>query len=103
MNHDEMKKLGMPIYYRIDKFIYFKWNWKRKTKASKEMKHILLHYLDYYNYTQPLVLMIDYLRVRFPITDILKIIKIVSAIKSKYLIHEDYGIFGYEEQYIWRY
>ena len=25
-----------------------------KTKASKEMKHILLHYLDYCNCTQPL-------------------------------------------------
>ena len=36
-----------------------------KTKASKEMKHILLHYLDYCNCTQPFTLTIDYLRVRF--------------------------------------
>ena len=35
-----------------------------KTKASKEMKHILLHYLDYCNCTQPFTLTIDYLRVR---------------------------------------
>ena len=32
-----------------------------KTKASKEMKHILLHYLDYCNCTQPFTLTIDYL------------------------------------------
>ena len=59
-----------------------------KTKASKEMK-------------QPFTLTIDYLRVRFPTTDALEIIKNVLAMKSKYFIHEDYGMFGYEEQYIY--
>lgn len=68
-----------------------------KTKASKEMKHILLHYLDYCNCTQPFTLTIDYLRVRFPTTDALEIIKNVLAMKSEYFIHEDYGMFGYEE------
>ena len=72
-----------------------------KTKASKEMKHILLHYLDYCNCTQPFNLTIDYLRVRFPATDALEIIKNVLAMKSEYFIHEDYGMFGYEEQYIY--
>ena len=72
-----------------------------KTKASKEMKHILLHYLDYCNCTQPFTLTIDYLRVRFPTTDALEIIKNVLAMKSEYFIHEDYGMFGYEEQYIY--
>ena len=38
---------------------------KTENKASKEMKHILLHYLDYCNCTQPFTLTIDYLRVRF--------------------------------------
>ena len=52
-----------------------------KTKASKEMKHILLHYLDYCNCTQPFTLTIDYLRVRFPTTDALEIIKNVLAMK----------------------
>ena len=60
-----------------------------KTKASKEMKHILLHYLDYCNCTQPFTLTIDYLRVRFPTTDALEIIKNVLAMKSEYFIHED--------------
>ena len=48
-----------------------------KTKASKEMKHILLHYLDYCNCTQPFTLTIDYLRVRFPTTGSCRIIRIV--------------------------
>ena len=56
-----------------------------KTKASKEMKHILLHYLDYCNCTQPFTLTIDYLRVRFPTTGALEIIKNVLAMKSEYL------------------
>ena len=72
-----------------------------KTKASKEMKHILLHYLDYCNCTQPFTLTIDYLRVRFPTTDALEIIKNVLAMKSEYFIHEDYGMYGYEEQYVY--
>ena len=67
-----------------------------KTKASKEMKHILLHYLDYCNCTQPFTLTIDYLRVRFLTTDALEIIKNVLAMKSEYFIHEDYGMYGYE-------
>ena len=72
-----------------------------KTKASKEMKHILLHYLDYCNCTQPFTLTIDYLRVRFPTIDALEIIKNVLAMKSEYFIHEDYGMYGYEEQYVY--
>lgn len=72
-----------------------------KTKASKEMKHILLHYLDYCNCTQPFTLTIDYLRVRFPTTDALEIIKNILAMKSEYFIHEDYGMYGYEEQYVY--
>ena len=36
-----------------------------------------------------------------PTTDALEIIKNVLAMKSEYFIHEDYGMFGYEEQYIY--
>ena len=49
------------------------------------MKHILLHYLDYCNCTQPFTLTIDYLRVRFPTTDALEIIKNVLAMKANIL------------------
>src|SRR5699024_12129905 len=52
-----------------------------KARASKEMKHTLLHYLDYCKCTQPFTLNIDYLRVRFPTTDALEIIKNVLAMK----------------------
>lgn len=71
-----------------------------KVKASQEMKRMILHYLDYCKCEQPFTLMIDYLRVRFPTTDALEIIKNVLAMKADYFIHEDYGQFGYEEQYI---
>ena len=70
-----------------------------KTRASKEMKHTLLHYLDYCKCTQPFTLNVDYLRVRFPTTDALAIIKDVLAMKIEYFIHEYYGLFGYEELY----
>lgn len=70
-----------------------------KTRASREMKHTLLRYLDYCKCTQPFTLTVDYLRVRFPATDALEIIKNVLAMKIGYFIHEDYGLFGYEELY----
>ena len=70
-----------------------------KTRASREMKHTLLRYLDYCKCTQPFTLTVDYLRVRFPATDALEIIKNVLAMKIEYFIHEDYGLFGYEELY----
>ena len=70
-----------------------------KTRASKEMKHTLLHYLDYCNCTQPFTMNVDYLRVRFPTIDALEIIKNVLAMKDEFFIHEDYGMFGYEELY----
>ena len=70
-----------------------------KTRASKEMKHTLLHYLDYCKCTQPFTLNIDYLPVCFPTTDALEIIKNVLSMKVEYFIHEDYGLFGYEELY----
>lgn len=63
-----------------------------KTRASKEMKHTLLHYLDYCNCTQPFTLNVDYLRVCFSTTDALEIIKDVLAMKIEYFIHEDYGL-----------
>lgn len=71
-----------------------------KVIASREMKRLLLHYLDYCQCEQPLTLMIDYLRIRFPTTDALEIIKNVLTMKKEYFIYEDYGLYGYEEQYI---
>lgn len=70
-----------------------------KVKASREMQRLLLHYLDYCQCEQPFTLMIDYLRIRFPTTDALEIIKHVLAMKKEYFIYEDYGLYGYEEQY----
>lgn len=70
-----------------------------KVKASREMQRLLLHYLDYCQCEQPFTLMIDYLRIRFPTTDALEIIKHVLAMKKEYFIYEDYGLYGYEELY----
>lgn len=47
MNHDEMKKkLGMPIYYRIDKFIYFS-DFTPQTIYEITMKEIQEKYSEY--------------------------------------------------------
>lgn len=47
MNHDEMKKkLGLPIYYRIDKFIYFS-DFTPKTIYEITMKEIQEKYPDF--------------------------------------------------------
>ncbi len=53
MNHDEMKKkLGMPIYYRIDKFIHFS-DFTPQTIYEITMKEIQEKYSDYKEWYTP--------------------------------------------------
>ena len=40
------------------------------------------------------------IRVRFPTTDALAIIRDVLQLKSNYMLYEDYGKYGYESKYV---
>ncbi len=71
-----------------------------KTSLTKELKQEITKQLERFNPQEPLFLLIDYFRVRFPTTDAENVIKDVLQLKFKYMLHEDYGQYGYEEQYI---
>lgn len=72
---------------------------KGKQPLNDELREVIEKQIERFNPQEPLFLLIDYFRVRFPTTDALEIIKNVLAMKAEYFIHEDYGLFGYEELY----
>mgnify|MGYP003099377046 FL=1 len=71
-----------------------------KAPLTEELKQEITKQLERFNPQEPLFLLIDYFRVRFPTTDAENVIKDVLQLKLKYMLHEDYGQYGYEEQYI---
>lgn len=71
-----------------------------KTNASEELKAEICKQLERLNPLEPMFILIDYFRVRFPTTDPLTVIKDILHIKPRHMLHEEYGRYGYEEQYI---
>ena len=67
---------------------------------SDELKHTLMKQIERFNPQEPLFLLIDYFRVRFPTTDALTVIQDILHINPKYMFHEDYRKYGYESQYV---
>ena len=73
---------------------------KGKFPLTEELKETLEKQIERFNPQEPLFLLIDYLRVRFSITDALKIIRDVLQLKADYMLYEDYGKYGYESKYV---
>ena len=67
---------------------------------SDELKQIIQKQIERFNPQEPLFLLIDYFRVRFPTTDALAIIRDVLQLKADYMLYEDYGKYGYESKYV---
>ena len=67
---------------------------------STELKQTIEKQIERFNPQEPLFLLIDYFRVRFPTTDALKIIRDVLQLKSDYMLYEDFGKYGYESKYV---
>lgn len=73
---------------------------KGKLPLTHELKEIIEKQIERFNPQEPLFLLIDYFRVRFPTTDALAIIRDVLQLKADYMLLEDYGQYGYESQYV---
>lgn len=67
--------------------------------ASDDLKGKIDFALDNLNLSEPLFLLIDYLRVRFRTTDVVHVIEDILQIKMKYMGQEDYGFYGYSGQF----
>ena len=70
-----------------------------KVSLTLEMKEKLLVALEKFNPDEPLFLLFDYVRIRFPTMDIKHIIKDVLRLNIQYMLHEDWAYFSYTEQY----
>lgn len=71
-----------------------------QTNASEELKAEIQKQLERLNPLEPMFILIDYFRVRFPTTEPLTVIKDILHINPRHMLHEEYGRYGYEEQYI---
>ena len=73
---------------------------KGKQPLNDELREVIEKQIERFNPQEPLFLLIDYFRVRFPSTDALAIIRDVLQLKSDYMLYEDYGKYGYESKYV---
>ena len=70
-----------------------------KVTLTEDMKHTLLEAVEKFNPDNPMFLLFDYVRIRFPTLDIQHIIKDVLKLNINYMLHEDYGHYKYTEHY----
>ncbi len=47
----------------------------------------------------PLEMLFDYVRIRFPTTDVQQVVENILQLKLSYFLHEDYGFYSYSEHY----
>jgi len=71
----------------------------QKVHPSEETKEQLVTALDELNPHAPLFMLFDYVRIRFPTTDVQSVIEGLLHLKMKYFIHEDYAFYSYLEHY----
>lgn len=70
-----------------------------KLPVNDELKEQLTKALEKLKPDAPLFMLIDYVKIRFPTTDICHIVEDVLQIKMIYMGHEDYGFYSYTEHY----
>ncbi|MDN9572402.1 replication initiation factor domain-containing protein [Clostridioides difficile] len=70
-----------------------------KVRPTKEVKDKLMEALEKYNPDNPLTMLFDYVRIRFPTTDVQHVIHDILKLNMKYMLHEDFGFYSYTEHY----
>lgn len=71
-----------------------------KILPDEDKKKYIINELEKLNPESPLTMMIDYLRIRFPTTDVKYVVNNILRLKIEYMIHEDYGFYSYTEHYV---
>lgn len=66
---------------------------------SEEIKEKLLEALERYNPESPLTMLFDYVRIRFPTTDVQYVVETILKLKLEFMIYEDFGFYSYSEHY----
>ena len=70
-----------------------------KAHPSEALQKAISEALERFNPDNPLEMLFDYVRIRFPTTDVKHIVEDVLRLKLPYFIHEDYGFYSYTEHY----
>lgn len=66
---------------------------------SEELKENLLQALERYKPETSLTILFDYVRIRFPTTDVRFVVETILKLKLDFMIHEDFGFYSYPEHY----
>lgn len=66
---------------------------------SEEIKENLLQALERYNSETLLTMLFDYVRIRFPTTDVRFVVETILKLKLDFMIHEGSGFYSYPEHY----
>lgn len=70
-----------------------------KAVPTQQVKEDLLNALERFNPDNPLEMLFDYVRIRFPTNDVAQIIGEVLRLNMDYMLHEDFGYYSYPEHY----
>lgn len=68
-------------------------------QVSESTRMLLEKSLDILTLEAPLTLIFDYVRIRFPITNVQFIVEKILKLRFDRLIHEPFGFYGYPQQY----
>lgn len=72
-----------------------------KANPTDNLKDILMDILEQWNPEAPLEIIFDYVRIRFLTTDPIRVIEDILKLKMEYMMHQDYALYSYMEQYIY--
>ena len=67
---------------------------------TEEVKAKFADALEKLNPDNPLEMVLDYVRIRFPTQDVTHVIEDILRLRSDVFIHEDYGFYSYAEHYV---
>ena len=71
-----------------------------KVTLIEEIRVKLTDALDKLNPENPLEMVLDYVRIRFPTQDVKHIVEDILKIRLDVMIHEDFGFYSYSEHYV---
>lgn len=71
-----------------------------KTQPPPDKQELIFTALEKLNPEAPLTMLFDYVRIRFPTTDVKHIVHDVLKLNLDYMLHEDYGFYSYTEHYV---
>ena len=71
-----------------------------KVALTEEIKVKFTNALERLNPDNPLEMVLDYVRIRFPTQDVKHVVEDILKLRFDVMIHEDFGFYSYAEHYV---